>query len=146
MRGLARGFFVQQGKTPPQSWRIARVFNEVWAENTPPRHARGDFKQALSAEIPLCFCAKASLAGGRHGSRPARRGTGRRCSPRIFPRFCRDEQPSPDFCSQCTLFPHFPSVIFGVAIVKRRLALFSVADGMEREPFCLIRACHLCLC
>ena len=47
MRGLARGFFVQQGKKPPQSWRIARVFNEVWTENTPPRRVRGDFKQAL---------------------------------------------------------------------------------------------------
>ena len=49
MRGLARGFFVQQGKKPPQSWRIARVFNEVWTENTPPRRVRGDSKQALRA-------------------------------------------------------------------------------------------------
>jgi hypothetical protein len=26
---------------------MARIFNAVRAENTPPRHARGDFKQAL---------------------------------------------------------------------------------------------------
>ena len=51
MRGLARGFFVQQGKKPPQSWRIARVFNEVWTENTPPRRVRGDSKQALSGAV-----------------------------------------------------------------------------------------------
>ena len=27
---------------------MARIFNAVRAENTPPRHARGDFKQALT--------------------------------------------------------------------------------------------------
>jgi hypothetical protein len=26
---------------------MARIFNAVRAENTPPRHAQGDFKQAL---------------------------------------------------------------------------------------------------
>jgi hypothetical protein len=30
---------------------MARIFNAVRAENTPPRHARGDVKQALRREI-----------------------------------------------------------------------------------------------
>ena len=32
---------------------MARIFNAVRAENTPPRHARGDFKQALSGEATV---------------------------------------------------------------------------------------------
>ena len=37
---------------------MARIFNAVRAENTPPRHARGDFKQALKG---LCLCVAALL-------------------------------------------------------------------------------------
>ena len=32
---------------------MARIFNAVRAENTPPRQARGDFKQALTV-LALC--------------------------------------------------------------------------------------------
>ena len=34
-------------------WGRCRIYNAVRAENTPPRHARGDFKQALRALFPL---------------------------------------------------------------------------------------------
>jgi hypothetical protein len=31
---------------------MARIFNAVRAENTPPRHVQGDFKQALNYTPP----------------------------------------------------------------------------------------------